>query len=75
MTLNGLNEDKVSLNKIKVNNTISVVLIFQEIEDTFKLHRKELLATEFGVLLGLEFGLHVSDSEINPHYQRLLYNS
>ena len=49
--------------------------VFQEIEDSFKLHRRDLLALEFGVLVALEFSLLVSDLEIKAHHQRLLYNS
>lgn len=47
----------------------------QEIEDTFKLHRKDLLTYEFAVLVSLEFSLHIPDKEAYTHYQRLLYIS
>jgi hypothetical protein len=51
------------------------ILCSQELEDTFKLHRRDLLACEFGILVALEFSLLVSDNEVKPHYQRLIYTS
>jgi len=57
------------LNDIKGPELKSMI---EHIENSFRLKRRDLLSMEFGVIVALDFALHVPAYELFAHYERLI---
>lgn len=57
------------LNDVKGSDLKS---LFDSIEASFRLKHRDLITMEFGVIVALDFALHLQPSEILAHYERLI---
>lgn len=57
------------LNDIKGPELKSLI---EHIENAFRLKRRDLITMEFGVIVALDFALHLQPCEILPHLERLI---
>lgn len=57
------------LNDIKGSELKSLI---EHIETSFRLKRRDLITMEFGVIVALDFALHLQPAEILPHLERLI---
>lgn len=57
------------LNDVKGSDLKTLI---EHIEDSFRVKRRDLITMEFGVIVALEFALHLPPSEILTHYERLI---
>lgn len=46
--------------------------LIEHIETSFRLKRRDIITMEFGVIVALEFKLHLHPTEILPHLERLI---
>lgn len=57
------------LNDIKGTDLKALI---EHIETAFRLKRRDLIAMEFGVIVALDFALHLPTHEVMAHYERLI---
>lgn len=57
------------LNDIKGSDLKSLI---ESIEASFRLKHRDLITMEFGVIVALDFALHLQPSDILAHYERLI---
>lgn len=57
------------LNDVKGSELKSLI---EHIETSFRLKRRDLIAMEFGVIVALDFALHLPPPEVLSHYERLI---